>query len=41
MIAADRRPALLVKNLDFCSARHWHSIGTDCVIYRPQGFETI
>jgi len=29
----------IVKITDFYSARQWHSIGTYCDIYRPQGFE--
>jgi DNA-binding CsgD family transcriptional regulator len=29
----------IVKIADFYSARQWHSIGTYCDIYRPQGFE--
>jgi DNA-binding CsgD family transcriptional regulator len=29
----------IVKNLDFYSARQWHSTGLYCDIYRPQGFE--
>jgi DNA-binding CsgD family transcriptional regulator len=29
----------IVKVADFYTARQWHSIGTYCDIYRPQGFE--
>ena len=29
----------IIKIADFYSARQWHSIGTYCDIYRPQGFE--
>jgi DNA-binding CsgD family transcriptional regulator len=29
----------IVKIADFYSARQWHSVGTYCDIYRPQGFE--
>jgi DNA-binding CsgD family transcriptional regulator len=29
----------IVKNLDFYSARQWHSTGIYCDLYRPQGYE--